>query len=607
MKENRIADLLFIGILLLVTPLQGQEKLVDSLKARLQEDLSAHQRVMTQNDLAYTYSWQDLERGKALNKRTIAEAESQEDYRALTLGWSHRVYFLIKSNELHEVKSALEKVLDYSQKADTLSKGIAYYMAGYFNYSNDHPEEALKNWHRALAYLTAAEDTYYTAGIYNLLYGIYAEKAQDEKATQYARLTLKYARKGRDKDNLAAGWQINGSDYLDRFERTKDTVLLDSAVYAYRQSLLTYKRYHPIMRSFSGVPLAALNLANIQMDYYPQSSTTSIVDYIDLAFTISRKTHNFSMQMNAYQMRSKFNWLQGDHKASEEALQAALPLIDSMDSKEDITVMNLFQSLATVNENMGKEAVALQYYKQYFDYYRKAYNAQQDRVIKTLEAKYEAERKDKKLQLLEQHNRYQRKQLTLYTLIGIIAVIGLFLLFLVYRFRLKYALQREKSVAEERARLEAEHKLVRHQKKQMQKELMVGALQIEHKNEILQNLKERLKENQSDGAPSVRSLSQMINEEMRIDNDFEQIKTEIKNIHPHFFQSLQEKAQGKLTDLDLKYCAYIYMNLDSKQIATLLNITPKSVRMAKYRLKRKIGLDKEIQLTEWIKSLHQNF
>lgn len=64
--------------------------------------------------------------------------------------------------------------------------------------------------------------------------------------------------------------------------------------------------------------------------------------------------------------------------------------------------------------------------------------------------------------------------------------------------------------------------------------------------------------------------------------------------------SLQEKAHKKLTQLDLKYCAYLSLKLSAKRIAQLMSVEPKSVRMAKYRLKQKLNLTKEENLNDFL-------
>lgn len=182
----------------------------------------------------------------------------------------------------------------------------------------------------------------------------------------------------------------------------------------------------------------------------------------------------------------------------------------------------------------------------------------------------------------------------MYIAIAIIVILGLLGLFLAYRFRLKYSLQREKLNKEEAARLQAEQKLMQQQKEQLQTELMAGTLQIEHKNEILQNLKDKLSE-QAASKPT-RQLKKIINEEMQIDENFEEVRTELQELHPEFFNRLQKKAHKNLTQLDLKYASYLYLKLPTKEIARLMSVEPKSVRMAKYRLKQKLNLGKEDDL-----------
>lgn len=207
----------------------------------------------------------------------------------------------------------------------------------------------------------------------------------------------------------------------------------------------------------------------------------------------------------------------------------------------------------------------------------------------------------KKLELLQQKNAYQQKKNRLYIIIAIVAGIGVVLLFFAYHFKVKYAVQEEQLHVEEKERLEAEQELMESEKEQLQKELLAGAMQVEHKNEVLNQLKEKLHEQAETLSP--KTIDRLINAEMRADSDFGHLKTEFQEIHPDFFNRLQAQALKKLTRLDLKYCTYFYMKLDSKQIANLLNVAPKSVRMAKYRLKKKLGLAKADDLDHFLEVL----
>lgn len=224
-----------------------------------------------------------------------------------------------------------------------------------------------------------------------------------------------------------------------------------------------------------------------------------------------------------------------------------------------------------------------------------------------------------------------------YLYIGIAAALAVAMLFMFrsYHFKLRYSITREKKLEQEReeatllaklkeeenlrisiekqdallqaelqmklekeeqARLKAEQKLLEMQQQQLKKEVMANALQIEHKNEMLHNLKDRI--NKGDAV----NIKRIVNEEMLLDEDFEQAKMKIQKLHPDFFNRLNQSARQRLTDLDLKYCAYIHLKMNTKQIAQLLHVEPKSVRMSKYRIKQKLGLEKEDDLDAFLQT-----
>ena len=86
---------------------------------------------------------------------------------------------------------------------------------------------------------------------------------------------------------------------------------------------------------------------------------------------------------------------------------------------------------------------------------------------------------------------------------------------------------------------------------------------------------------------------------------FEDFHDLFEKNHPNFYSKLQEKAEQKLTILDLKYCTYIFMNLSSKEIANIIHVSSNTVRTTKYRLKIKLNLGKDEDLSVYIKNLIQ--
>lgn len=87
------------------------------------------------------------------------------------------------------------------------------------------------------------------------------------------------------------------------------------------------------------------------------------------------------------------------------------------------------------------------------------------------------------------------------------------------------------------------------------------------------------------------------------DDAFASSKADFDTIRPEFFQQLKEKSADKLSRLDLKHCSYISLGLTNKEVAQHLGIAPKSILMARYRIKIKLGLSKDDDLDDFIATL----
>lgn len=583
----------------------AQRRVIDSLQAALsQNGMTVYQRAVTMARLADAVSFGHTRLGLEKNAAALAYAQAHGDRAAASYVYSGRASLYVAAGDMSAAENAADSAVLLARGASAFIKGLAFFRKGYLQNIDNSPDSALKNWQQALDLLGRAGDedaALYQANIYYLLYGIYAERSDSARATGYARLALGKAQGSRNPGMQVAALQINGTDYLGRFQATGDSLYLDSAVAAFARSVAVFRGNSDRIKNQSVVALGALNLADIYMDYYPPWYGDSVLSYVNLALSASVEAGNKTMQANCYDIIGKLAVRAGRPGGAEQALLKEEAVVDSIVPANYYLSMNLYESLARLKEQQGDDRASLAYYKRYLEYYRKEFDAEQFQTIQQLEAKYQDEKKDKALKLFAQRSAFQKKQTFLYAGIAVAAILGLLFLFLAGHFRLKYSLQREKLKDEEAARLLAEQRLVRSEKQQLQKELLAGALHLDHKNEVLQNLKDRLLEGAA--APSARQLEKIINEEIRLDEDFEHVKSEFKELHPEFFSRLQAKAVQKLTSLDMKYCAYLYMKLSSKQIAALLHVEPKSVRMAKYRLKQKLGLGKDDELDAVIQNL----
>ena len=101
---------------------------------------------------------------------------------------------------------------------------------------------------------------------------------------------------------------------------------------------------------------------------------------------------------------------------------------------------------------------------------------------------------------------------------------------------------------------------------------------------------------------SLQALKSKIAVKGQITDNWEGFKIQFQKVHPDFFNSLL-KIQANLTQNELRMCAYIKMNMSTKEIANILNISDRSIQTSRYRLKKKLNLSQEIDLTTYIQAI----
>ena len=143
-----------------------------------------------------------------------------------------------------------------------------------------------------------------------------------------------------------------------------------------------------------------------------------------------------------------------------------------------------------------------------------------------------------------------------------------------------------------------------------QNELMISRMNVVRKNEMLQEIKKTaVSLNNSlseENLPSIKRkmvrLIGQIDTNIEHDDDLEAFKGDFDAVHSDFFKILSERFPN-LTHKDKMLCAYLKMNMISKEIAPLLNISVRGVEISRYRLRKKLGLDEKENLTEFLQKL----
>jgi phosphate/sulfate permease len=202
--------------------------------------------------------------------------------------------------------------------------------------------------------------------------------------------------------------------------------------------------------------------------------------------------------------------------------------------------------------------------------------------------------------------------------IGILSLIISYLLYLVIRSRRsKNMLKQQIKSIESRYLLKIDNleknikDKIHHQDdlgkelKFRQNEMVTMAMSIIHKNEFLNDLKEEVLSIKSDIKDhdtrlGLNKLSLMITQDLSIDRDREKFQMHISEQNSNFIHRISE-AFPAMTENEKRLAVLLRLNLSSKEIASILNISPKSVEMNRYRLRKKLKVPHKMGLIDFIR------
>jgi len=162
--------------------------------------------------------------------------------------------------------------------------------------------------------------------------------------------------------------------------------------------------------------------------------------------------------------------------------------------------------------------------------------------------------------------------------------------------------------------LEAEREIIRLRNEKLRadmihkdKELANSAMNLVQKNKELNKIKAELKKIQSELKEDlvksrIGMIIRKIDKETSNDESWSVFETNFEQVHEDFLKRIKA-LHPDVTPKELKLSAYLRMNISSKEIATLMNITTRGVEISRYRLRRKFNLDRSQNLIDYILSV----
>lgn len=463
----------------------------------------------------------------------------------------------------------------YSQALDNYHKAIKFFRqekhaaelantlikVGETHYYNRQYPAALEIFQEALAIYSDLDNHRGMADAYGHIGQAYEKSQRYEEATKYQNLALKQLKQEDDPVGVAKIYENIGSIYEDKLQ-------LDSALHYFTMAL-ELNRQH-------GNQMAQIEVINNLGDVY-------------------RKT--------------------GQYEAALGYTRQAARLADTLN--EHYQLASAYRDLSRTFDLMGRYDSAYYYSEAGRDIFLDIFSEDSKKQLTILQTLFELEQKDDAINQFHK----DRRIYGLFTAGAIVITVLLVSLgiSIISRQRLKLKNQQQLNVQNSML-YEAQKKALETDlhNKQLREENLRGELELKskeltshtlhliQKNQLLEELREKLtrmvKDDKRDQRKELKQLLSLINLNSNHDKNWEDFRTVFERVHEHFFDSLKKHSDA-LTSTDLRLAALLKMNLTSADIATMLGISQNSLRISRYRLRKKLNLEDGENLSAFIQRL----
>ena len=341
----------------------------------------------------------------------------------------------------------------------------------------------------------------------------------------------------------------------------------------------------------------AKNIAHYFMKHrYPADSAQQ---YLDKALAFASSPDATLCKSGIYQSLGQFHANVGNLDSALLYTHRALPMYQS--SSNHLALSESYLLLSDIHHKLGDADSALAYFQRHSAHEDTIYNTSNERKFSNLRVHLETLKEKERIANLNREVRSQRAQM----LVGGAMAALLFTVILVL-WKMQQNEKRTKALAlkySELQRLNTEEKL-----RAREEELADHTLHLIKKNRFLDEIEDLAKNSlrSAEGAERLsKKLIQSISRNKTMDRDWEEFSKYFGQVHADFFDKLKER-HPKLTGGELRHCALVRMNLSLKESAEILGIDPNSVKVARYRIKKKMNIDESEDLHDYILSVQRS-
>jgi tetratricopeptide (TPR) repeat protein len=351
---------------------------------------------------------------------------------------------------------------------------------------------------------------------------------------------------------------------------------------------------------------------NLGVAYFEQNQYAPAMEYYQKSLAIILKINNLVRLAAAFYNIGRVYLIKNQTEKAFDAAQKSLEYAQKSQIRQ--AIREAYWLLTEVYAQKQNYAEAYRYHKAYKQVADSIYSVEIVEKTTQIQALYESEVKEQQLNLLRKEKKITQLWLSgsLGLFVIIVIISGLVIYYQSTNIRKNRRINEQKEALYQVEQTLQTTALENEKLKAIRlaedlgfrnKELMTFTLSFAQKNNILQEIRQEMQEIAINlDKPAQKRLGRLVNQvdiALKTEDDWEEFKLYFEKTHSGFFEKLKTDF-NELSNSELRLCALTRLNMNTKEIADILGISPDSVRMARYRLRKKLNLNTDDNLMDLI-------
>ena len=593
MFNLRILIFILTGQLVAVLSFAQNQHIIDSLLSKLEIVQHDTLKVFIYTELSKEYGSSDLDsafyyanEGLLLSKELTYQPGLAESYACLG-------DIEVQKDNLDAAREHYLKSIDYFKNSNRKEDiALVNIVLGNIYLVQDNYFMALQHYHDGVAIAEEYNFKEPLEYLYSNLGLAYNRIENYEKALEFLQKALDVSKEADHKDNIASIFINIGSIYYSQsdfqlaktyYEKARtiaveidDKAIQSNSIVALGEIYEREKKYDVALSYFEeSLAIAQLiddeyrgpksflfarSYSNIGNVYFIQERFPEAIDYLERGYTLAQETGQLNIVAQIAENLSYCYEALNEYKTS---LKYARIFKINSDSVE--------------NEDIVKKITKLE-----------------------MQFEFDKQLKEKELEQTKKEAVQKRKELVYLMIIGG-SVLSLII------FSLLYILQKNKikrvQLNEEKLRLEKENLTKELDFKN--KELTTNVMYLLKKNELIVNITEKLKKAKNSFKPENRKIADDVIRELEMSSTtdtWKEFELRFQEVHSDFYDKLN-KGFPDLSPNELKLCAFLRLNMSTKEIAALTYLSVNSINIARHRLRKKLNIEHDENLITYLSQL----